>query len=77
MEMTYAFVAGNAPTSYGYGTEREALLFLEHLNRNREINLYQVFETSLTDEEADAAGAINLMEETITPQDLTSLFPEI
>ena len=63
MEMTYEFAASNAETLYGYGTEREALLFLEHLNSNREINLFQVFESALTDEEADAAGVINLMEE--------------
>ena len=36
----YAFKAYNTSTMYGYGTFREARLYQNYLNANREINQY-------------------------------------
>jgi hypothetical protein len=59
MEATYAFTAYNTETQYGYGTESEAAKYLAFLNQNREINLYEMGVSDLTDEQADTL-AINL-----------------
>ena len=59
METTYAFTAYNTETQYGYGTEDEALKYCKFLNRDRENNCYQVYESDLTDEQADTL-AFNL-----------------
>lgn len=53
METTYEFTAFNEKRIYGYGTEDEAKLYLQFLNQGREINLYEMEESSLTDDEAD------------------------
>lgn len=53
METTYEFTAYNNERIYGYGTENEASLYLGWLNRDREINLYEMAVSDLTDEQAD------------------------
>jgi hypothetical protein len=53
MEDTYAFTAYNTETQYGYGTENEAQQYLNFLNQDREINLYEMEVSDLTDEQAD------------------------
>ena len=59
MEATYAFTAYNTETQYGYGTENEAQQYLNFLNQDREINLYEMEVSGLTDELADTL-AFNL-----------------
>jgi hypothetical protein len=59
METTFEFTAYNTETLYRHGTEAEATLYLNWLNEDREINLYQMAESGLTDEQADTL-AINL-----------------
>jgi hypothetical protein len=59
MESTYTFTAYNTETQYGYGTENEAQQYLSFLNRDREINLYEMEISGLTDEQADTL-AFNL-----------------
>jgi hypothetical protein len=61
METTYEFSAYNTETIYGYGTETEATQYLEWLNQDKEINLYEMGVSDLTDEQADTL-AINLRE---------------
>lgn len=61
METTYEFAAYNTETIYGYGTEAEATQYLEWLNQGKEINLYEMGVSDLTDEQADTL-AINLRE---------------
>lgn len=61
MEGIYEFSACNTESIYGYGTETEATKYLEWLNRDRKINLFEVGESSLTMDEADTL-AINLRE---------------
>lgn len=61
METTFEFTAYNTETQYGYGTEAEATLYLDWLNKGREINLYQMAKSDITDEQADTL-AINLRE---------------
>jgi hypothetical protein len=61
MELTYEFTANNKESIYGYGTEPEAGIYLEWLNRDRLIDLYQMSESGLTEEQADTL-AINLCE---------------
>jgi hypothetical protein len=53
MEATYAFTAYNTETQYGYGTENEAQQYLDFLNQDREINLYEMEVAGLTDEQAE------------------------
>jgi hypothetical protein len=53
METTYEFTAYNSEKLYGYGTEDEAQLYLDHLNKDRDINLYEYEASDLTDDEAD------------------------
>lgn len=62
METTFEFTAYNTETLYGYGTEAEATLYVDWLNKDREINLYQMAESGLTDEQADTL-AINLRDD--------------
>jgi hypothetical protein len=59
MEVTYAFTAYNTETQYGFGTEDEATEYLEWLNKDKEINLYEMEISDLTDDQADTL-AINL-----------------
>jgi hypothetical protein len=59
MEATYEFSAFNTQSIYGFGTESEAAQCLEWLNKDREINLFEMAVSSLTDEQADTL-AINL-----------------
>ncbi len=59
MEATYAFTANNRETQYGYGTEDEARQYLDFLNKDREINLYEMEVSGLTEEQADTL-AFNL-----------------
>jgi hypothetical protein len=61
MEATYSFTAYNSEIQYAFGTESEAARYLKFLNRNREINLYQMEISDLTDEQADTL-AFNLMD---------------
>lgn len=61
METTYEFTAYNTKTVYGYGSEDEAGLYLGWLNRDREINLYEMAKSSISQDEADTL-AINLRE---------------
>jgi hypothetical protein len=61
MELTYEFTANNKEPIYGYGTEPEARIYLEWLNRDRLIDLYQMSESGLAEEQADTL-AINLCE---------------
>jgi hypothetical protein len=59
METTYKFSAYNAESVYGFGTESEATQYLNWLNKGREINLFEMAVSDLTDEQADTL-AINL-----------------
>jgi hypothetical protein len=59
MEATYSFTAYNSEAQYGYGTEAEAYQYLDFLNRDREINLYEMEVSGLTDGQADTL-AFNL-----------------
>jgi hypothetical protein len=70
METTYEFTAYNTERVYGYGTEDEAALYLRWLNRDRQINVYEMSPSELTDEQADTL-AFNLRE-AINDLDLTT-----
>lgn len=59
METTYVFLAYNSEASYAFGTEAEAAQYLQLLNKNREINLFEMAISSLTDEENETL-AFNL-----------------
>lgn len=61
MEATYEFTAYNTEVIYGFGTESEAAQYLEWLNQDKEINLYEMSVSDLTDEQADTL-AINLLD---------------
>lgn len=61
MEATYEFTAYNSEKFYGYGTREEAEIYLRWLNRNREINLYGMSKSNLTEDQADHL-AISLQE---------------
>ena len=61
METTYEFSAYNTESVYGFGSESEATQYLEFLNRGKEINLFEMAESSLTDEQADTL-AVNLQD---------------
>lgn len=61
METIYEFSAYNQESIYGYGTENDAVQYLEWLNQGKEINLYEMSLSDLTDEQADNL-AINLSE---------------
>lgn len=45
----YKFTAYNTQAMYGWGDDQEADAYCEHLNRNREINVYSW--TEITDED--------------------------
>ena len=59
METTYEFSAYNTESVYGFGSESEATQYLEWLNRGKEINLFEMSETKMTDEQSDTL-AMNL-----------------
>ena len=59
MEGIFEFSAYNSKSVYGFGTDREAAMYLDWLNRDKEINLYEMAESTLTMEQADTL-AINL-----------------
>jgi hypothetical protein len=59
METTYEFSAYNLESIYAFGTESEAARYLEWLNKDREINLFEMTVSNLTDEQAETL-AINL-----------------
>ena len=40
MTTWYKFAAYNTETQYGYGTEKQAERYADHLNKGREINVY-------------------------------------
>ena len=61
MESIYEFSAYNTELIHGFGTESEADQYLKWLNRDREINLFEMSESSMTMEQADKL-AINLLE---------------
>lgn len=61
MECTFEFSSYNSESIYGFGTRAEASLYLTWLNRDKEINLYEMAESLMTMEQADAL-AINLLE---------------
>jgi hypothetical protein len=61
METTYEFSAYNSEKLYGYGSQSDAQLYLKWLNKNREINQYEMAASSLTDEDANTL-AFNLRE---------------
>jgi hypothetical protein len=60
MEGIFEFSAYNK-SIYGFGTQAEASLYLDWLNKDREINLYEMTESSMTMEQADTL-AVNLLE---------------
>ncbi len=53
METTWEFSAYNTESEYGFGTEREARIYLDFLNKDREINWYEMSEAALSDEQAE------------------------
>jgi hypothetical protein len=61
METTYEFSSYNSESIYGFGTEAEAAQYLEWLNTDKEINLYEMCVSDLTEEQADAL-AVNLLD---------------
>lgn len=72
METTYEFTAYNTEVIYGYGSEIEARLYLDWLNRDREMNQYEMALSSLSDEQADIL-AVNLQENLADLADLADL----
>lgn len=70
--MWYKFAAHNSQAVYGYGSHDQAEQFAQHLNRNRETNVYAA--EPLADDDAEAtrlaggglvditAGGVNLDE---------------
>jgi hypothetical protein len=54
MENWFAFRAYNTQTLYGFGTEKEAGMYADHLNSSREINVYAPY--SLASDEVAALG---------------------
>lgn len=65
----YKFTAYNSQAMYGWGTEAEAEAYAEHLNRNREINVYGYGEVTDADElaklDAGYGDQIDLSDELI------------
>lgn len=62
----YEFRAYNSQTMYGWGSEHEAELYCESLNRNREINVYAWHQITDVDEIAkldDGETGVNLSDE--------------
>lgn len=49
----YEFLAGNSEAIYGLGTRYEAVLYLDWLNINRDINQYELAVSSITEDQAD------------------------
>lgn len=71
METTYNFSAHDTESIYGFGTESEASLYLIWLNKDREINLYEMAVSGLTDEQADALD-IDLLIDLLTADSAAS-----
>ena len=61
METTHEFSGYNKEPLYGFGTEREAYLYLNWLNKDLEFNLYEMRVSGLTDDQAETV-AFNLCE---------------
>lgn len=61
METTYEFSAYNQESIFGFGTENEAAQYLGWLNQGKEINLYEMAVSGLSDEQAEIL-AVNLRE---------------
>ena len=53
METTYKFTAYNKESHYGYGTEDEAMRYLDLLNEKLCFNLYEKEISGLTDEQSE------------------------
>lgn len=66
MNKLYKFAAYNTQAQYGWGDETEADAYCDHLNRNREINVYSFAEITDEDEiaehESNSEG-VNLADE--------------
>lgn len=63
MNKLFKFSAYNSQALYGWGDENEADAYCDHLNRNREINVYSFAEVTDEDEIAkrdDNAEGVNL-----------------
>jgi hypothetical protein len=58
LDITYAFTSYNAETIFGYGSESEAILYLDVLNAGREINLFEMSISSLTDSESEDLACV-------------------
>lgn len=69
MSKAYKFAAYNSQALYGWGTEAEAIAYADHLNRDREINVYCFAEVTDTDElaklDAGYGDQLNLSDELI------------
>jgi hypothetical protein len=61
VDRVYEFTACQREIIYGYGTEAEARRYLGWLNRDRDINVYEMEVSNLSDDEADTL-AMNLRE---------------
>ena len=62
----YKFTAYNSQTLYGWGSDAEADAYCDHLNRNREINVYSWAVITDADEIAlrdDGETGVNLADE--------------
>jgi len=59
MEATYEFSAYNTESVYGYGTTAEASQYLAFLNKGRDINLFEMAVSDLSEDRAEAL-AVNL-----------------
>lgn len=75
----FEFRAYNSQTIYGYGSERDASLYEDYLNRNREINHYGAYSVSkykakelrlpYRDDVVDLDDASDLLDQAIDAQD--------
>ena len=67
MNKLFKFSAYNSQMQYGWGDETEADTYADHLNRNREINVYSFTEVTDSDEiakvEAGYGDQVNLADE--------------
>ena len=49
----FKFTAYNTEAQYGYGTEKQAIEYVELLNKDREVNLYEYELIEISEEEAE------------------------
>ena len=49
----FKFTAYNTEAQYGYGTEEQAIEYVELLNKDREVNLYEYELIEISEEEAE------------------------